>query len=294
MSDTPAPPPVTTPPPVTPPPVTQTDVSAVPAQTPPTSPSQPAVPPTTPPATPNIPPDLKMSDEIVIKGADGQEQAVTVGSLLDNHRKYNDLKTAYAEASTGDAAAIERYLKVVGEFTGVKPTAPAAPQAPAGPPPTPAANQVLTPEEAEAIKTYVSTQRANDIRQGLAQRLQDPAYTHLAIRPDAVDQIIIDLNNLHERKIAVNDETIKHVMTQLNEREKAYQDKILASLQANAGVLGVNEPFRGGPPEALITERPNAWTEPEKYKKYMGQKVRAAMGAASAEHDTAKGNIFGL
>ena len=286
MSDAPAP---AAPPVVTPPAVTQTDVSAVPAQAPPPL----APPPSAPP--PSIPPDLKMSDEIVIKGEDGREQAVTVGSLLDNHRKYNDLKMAYNEAATGDAVAIERYLKVVGEFTGVRPTMPQSPQVPAAtPPPAPQSDQVLTPEEASAIKNYISTQRANDVRQHLTQRLQGPEYTHLAVRPDAVDQIILDLNSLHERKIAVSDETIKHVMTQLNEREKAYQDKIITSLQADAGVLGVNEPFRSGPPEALITERPNAYTEPDKYKKYLGQKFRAAMGTASSDRETAAGNIFGL
>jgi hypothetical protein len=228
---------------------------------------------TPPPATPHAT-DV---DEIEVDIPGGGTKRYTVSELLEAKRILD-----------GDPDATKNFLqRMIGPGATVPSPAPrldATPRpGPAGTPDPETVARVLetlglNPNKLKDALAFTDTLRTQSIRQQIGTFLKDPSYEALAIRDEAVDLVIQELNQIHSRGTNIDANVLKSVATELNAREKAYQEKLLKPYKDSSGNLGLNDPFRGGPPVKDPGKRPNPGT-PE-YNKWLGEKMQYEMQRA--------------
>lgn len=221
------------------------------------NPPAPPVPPTyTPPATPQYDP----ADEVIVG-----DKKYTFDQLLQAQAELDKVRASgydiYEKALKGDASAIQSLMG-----KGTEPT-----QTPATPP-----QPSIDPNEWGEVKSYISQLRADQTRQAIQTVLTRPEYQALSQRPDAVDFSLNAIRMAWDPNTKLTESLVHHILKDLNQREAAYQDKLVAPYKSQAGDLGVSEPFRGGPPQVTITERPDPIRDPNGYKKYLAERVKIA------------------
>jgi len=238
----------------------------------------------TPVAKPPAPAEIPLNEQFEWDEASGTDSA-TLQELIDARRmlrSYGQDFTLFQKAVGGDPAAIQAIVsKATAErqgagAPGVTPAAPSTPAAPATPP------AGVSPQEWEQVRAWVDRARTTETRRGITEFLQSkPEYHSLALRPDAVDKVISELNRVYETtRNPITPQVLENVVRFLNNIEVEYVKRVKAEDQSQAGELGLTDLFRGGPPGAPEQKRPDFRRDPEGYKKYLAGRAREAIQAA--------------
>lgn len=278
--------------PGTAPPATVMGVPPVPTPaTQPPATSPPAAAPQVPRGAPAQPPgvtEVPLEERFEWDEATGTDSA-TLQELIDARRMlktYGEDFQTFQRAVAGDPAAIQAIVQKASRdrqtpgATGVTQPTPAIPPGQPGMRETPPAG--IAPAEWEQVRAWVERARTNETRRGISEFLRgNPEYHSLALRPDAVDKVITELNRVYsETRSPVTPQVLENVVRTLNNIEVEYLKRVGAEQQTQAGELGLSDLFRGGPVNPPEPSRPDFRKDPVGYKKYLAGRFREAVQAA--------------
>lgn len=212
---------------------------------------------------------------------DGNRIDVPLKDLVNSHRQFQKVKDSgyelFDRAMKGDVSAAQEYLNRFGGSAPAPTPGVSQPQ-PSGQPQSEMEARLKAMEAQLRDATQITSQyRQQQITNGLNDMLKNEEFSALRQRPDAVEYILKELDLLVAQGQQVNANVVSNLARVLNQKEATYQENLLKPLKERMGELGVDDPFRGGTPQAVTTERPDHTKDPEAYKAWARQKLRAAM-----------------